>query len=132
MFKRKDQLSEDVLWRVFLNVCQSISRFNVSDPLIVNVHFFKMTAVFGRCATKTGGRPLSVMTHLKKSIVEVKTEENCLAQAPLIAISRVNNVPKNNSFCRGFRLRHLVKNLLETTGFDLTNGAGIPELVSFR
>jgi len=40
---------------------------------------------------KSKGRPLSVMAHLKKSIVEVKAEENCQAHALIIAIARVEN-----------------------------------------
>jgi len=40
---------------------------------------------------KTKGRPLSVMAHLKKSIVEGKAEENCLVHALIIAIARVEN-----------------------------------------
>jgi hypothetical protein len=43
----------------------------------------------GRIATK--GRPLETMVHLKRSIVEVKTEENCLAHALIISIAKLTN-----------------------------------------
>ena len=95
----------------------------------MRVHFFKMSARFGRCAMKTRGTPFSVMAHLKKIFIEVKAEENCLAHALLIAISRVDNDRNYNSYRRGFRLRPLVQNLLETTGIDLSNGVGIPEII---
>ena len=41
-FRRKDQLSSDVIWRVFDKVTQSNSRFNASDTLIVTVHSVTM------------------------------------------------------------------------------------------
>jgi len=76
-FKRKDQLSADVIWRVFEKVSQSNSRFNALDTLVVTVHSLKMPVGFGRCAMKSRGRPLSVMAHLKRSNVVVKAEQNC-------------------------------------------------------
>ena len=69
------------------------------------------------------------MAHLKKSIVELKEDENCLAHVLLIAISRVDKDPNYNSYRRVCRLRPLVQNLLETTGIDLSEGAGITELL---
>ena len=39
------------------------------------------------------GRPLATMVQLKRSIVEVGAEKNCLAQALIIAIARLNNNP---------------------------------------
>ena len=80
----------------------------------------------------TMGRPISVMAHLKKSIIEVKAEDNCLAHALLIATSRVNNDSNYNSYRRGCKIRLAVQNLLETTGIDLSKGAEIPELDRFQ
>jgi hypothetical protein len=77
-FRRKDQLTENVIWKVFEKVSQSNGRFNVLDQLIVEVHSVRIPGGFGG-GVKTKGRPLSVMAHLKKSIVEVKAENNCLA-----------------------------------------------------
>jgi len=68
-FRRKDQLSRDVIWSVFEKVAQSNSRFDASDTLIVTVHSVKMPVGYGKHAMKSIGRPLSVMAHLKKSIV---------------------------------------------------------------
>ena len=85
-FRRKDQLSGEVVWSVFEKVSQSNSRFDALDTLVVTVHSVTMPAGFGR-GIKTKGRPLSVMAHLKRSIVEVKAEESCLAHAIIIAIA---------------------------------------------
>jgi len=72
-FRRKDQLSGDVIWSVFERVSQSNSRFNALDTLVVTVHSVKMPVGFGKRAIKNMGRPLSVMAHLRQSIVEVNT-----------------------------------------------------------
>jgi len=85
-FRRKDQLSREVIWSVFEIVSQSNARFNALDTLVVIVHSVMMPVGFGRVALKSRGRPLSVMAHLKRSIVEVKAEENCLVKALIIAI----------------------------------------------
>jgi len=111
---------------------QSNSRFNALDTLVVTVHSVKMPVGFGKRAIKSRGRVLSVMSRLKKSIVEMKSEENCLAHALIIAISRLENDPKYNSYRRRCRIRPVVQNVCETTGIDLSNGAGIPELVRFQ
>ena len=42
---------------------------------------------------KNMGRPLSVMAHLRKIIIEVKTETNCLAHSLIIAIAKLTNDP---------------------------------------
>ena len=44
----------------------------------------------------------------------------------------MNNNSNYNSYRRGYKIRPAVQNLLETTGIDLTNGAGIPELDRFQ
>ena len=87
-FRRKDQISEEVIWSVFEKVVQSNARFNALDSLVVVVHRVVMPVGFGRSAVKTKGRQLDVMTHLKKSIIQVKADENCLAHALIIAIAR--------------------------------------------
>ena len=73
-FRRKDQLAGEVIWSVFEKVSQSNSRFNALDKLVVTVHSVKMPVGFGR-GVKTKGRPISVMAHLKRSIIEVKAEK---------------------------------------------------------
>jgi len=72
------------------------------------------------------------MAHLKTSIVEVKTEENCLAHALVTSIAKVENDPDYKAYRQGRKIRQVVQTLLETTGIDLSNGAGIPELVRFQ
>ena len=54
------------------------------------VHSVKMPVRFGHVAIQTMDRPLSGMAHLKRSIVEVKAPDICLAHA-IIAISKVDN-----------------------------------------
>ena len=100
-FRRKDQLSGDVIWSVLEKVAQSNARFNALDRLVETAHSVKMPIGFGRVKSK--GRPISVMAHLKRSIVDVKDEENCLAHALIIAISRVNKDPKYESIARDTR-----------------------------
>ena len=78
------------------------------------------------------GRTLPTMAHLNGSIVEVRDEENCLAHALVIAIAGLQNDPKYTSYRKGDKVRPMVKQLLETTGIDLKNGGGIPELTSFQ
>ena len=58
---------------VFEKVVQSNAKFNALDKLIVVVHLVKMPVGFGRVKTKV--RLLSVIAHLKRSIVEVKAEK---------------------------------------------------------
>jgi hypothetical protein len=43
-----------------------------------------MPVGFGR-GTKSRGRPLSLMAHLKTSVVKVQATDNCLAHAIIIA-----------------------------------------------
>jgi hypothetical protein len=81
-----------------------------------------MPVGYGKHAMKSKGRPLSVMAHLKRSIVEVKAEENCLAYALIIAIAKLENNAAYKSYRRGCRIRPAVQNLLETTGIDLSGG----------
>jgi hypothetical protein len=68
-FRRRDQLSIEVIWRLFQKVAQSNSRFNALDPLRINLHCVKMSAGFGKVAHKPKGRSLERMAHLKSSIV---------------------------------------------------------------
>ena len=37
-FRRKDQLSKEVIWSIFNKVAQSNARFNAIDKLVVVVH----------------------------------------------------------------------------------------------
>jgi hypothetical protein len=77
------------------------------DKLVIDVHSVNIPVGFGKKALKTKGRPLSVIAHLKKSIVEVRDEEHCLAHAIIIAIAKVTNDPDYKAFKEGkkFSLR---------------------------
>ena len=46
-FRRKDQVSEEVIWSVFNKVAESNARYNALDKLVVVVHSVKMPVGFG-------------------------------------------------------------------------------------
>ena len=117
---------------MFDNVSQSNARFNATDTLIVMVHSVTMPVGFGGDGMKRKGRPLATMAHLKRSNVKVRAEENCLAHALVIAIAWLNNDTIYTSYRKGDKIRPMVRQLLETTGIDLKNGGGIPELTRFQ
>jgi len=71
-FRRKDQITGDVIWTVFEKVAQSNARFNALDKLVMTVHSVRMPIGHGGGAIATKGRPLDIMVHLKRSIVRVK------------------------------------------------------------
>jgi len=123
-FRRKDQITPDVIWSVLGKVAQSNARFNVLDKLVLTVQSVKMPIGHGRIATN--GRPLETMAHLKRNIVEVKAEENCLAHAKIISIARLTNDSGYKAFRQGNKILRVVDHLLATTDIDLTNGGGIP------
>ena len=100
-FRRKDQLSEEVIWSVFSKVSKSNARFNATDRFIVVIHSVRKPVGFGRTAVKSMGRPLSVMAHVKRSIINVKAETNCSAHALIIAIARLTNDPNYSSYRKG-------------------------------
>jgi len=89
-FRRKDQLSTDVILNVWEKVTRSNSRFNALDKLILDVLSVKIPVRFGR-SIKIKDRSLATFTHLKKSIVRVKIETNCLAHELIIAIAKIND-----------------------------------------
>jgi len=81
---------------------------------------------------KSRGRQLSVMAHLKTSLVEVKASQNCLAHAIIIAIAKVENDPNYKAYRQGRKIRPAVQELLAKTGVDLSEGGAIPELLKFQ
>ena len=85
-----------------------------------------MPVGFWRDGIKQNGRTLTTMIQLKSSIVEVGGEGNCLVHALIIAIAMLNNDPNYNAYRQGRKVRPVVRQLLETTGIDLKNGAKIP------
>jgi hypothetical protein len=117
---------------VFNKVSQSNARFNATDTLIVTVHSVTMPVEFGGDGMKRKGRPLATMAHLKRSIVEVRAKEKCLAHALVIAIARLNNDLNYTSYRKGNKIRPMGHQLIETTGIDLNNECGIPELTTFQ
>jgi hypothetical protein len=92
-FRRRDQLSPEVIWRLFEKVVQSNSRFNALDPQSITLHYVKMPIGFGKKLLKTKGNPLEEMAHLESSIVTVNALQNCLAYALIIANAHVDKNP---------------------------------------
>jgi len=72
------------------------------------------------------------MANVKKRIVEVRAVQNCLAHALVIAFSKVDNDPNYDAFRKGRKIHHAIQTLLEMTVIDLSNGAGISELLHFQ
>jgi hypothetical protein len=106
-------------------------RFNALDKLVMTVHPVKMPVGNGKeIATK--GIPLETMVHLKRSIVKVKAENNCLTHALVTAVAKLTNDPDYKAFIQGRKICLVVDRLLVTTGIDLTNGGVIPELMRFQ
>jgi len=67
-FRRKDQLSADVILNVWEEVTQSNWRFNALDKLVLEIYSVKKPLGFGR-GIKTKGSSLAALAHLKKCIV---------------------------------------------------------------
>jgi len=65
-FRRKDQLSAEVIWSVFEKVSHSNSRFNALDTLVETVHSVRLPVGFGKHAITSRGRPLSVLRTSRK------------------------------------------------------------------
>jgi hypothetical protein len=84
-----------------------------------------MPVVFGR-AMKSKGRPQKVMAQLKRSVVDVKEEDNCLTHALEIAIAKVQNDPNYEVYRKGRKIIPVVRNLLDTISIDLCGSGGFP------
>jgi hypothetical protein len=71
-FRRRDQLTPDVILSVFGKVAQSNARFNALDKLILNIHSVKMPIGNGGGGIDAKGRSLTNMAHLKKVTLKLK------------------------------------------------------------
>jgi len=90
-----------------------------------------MPVGFGKRAIKSRGRLLSVMAHLKTSVVEVKASKNCFAHE-IISIANKENEPDYKEYRKGRKIRPVVQKLLAKTGIDLSEGGRIPEIIKFQ
>jgi hypothetical protein len=131
-FRRRDQLTDEVIWSDFSKVARSNARYNALDRMIVVIHSVKMPVGFGKNAIKSKGRPLSETAHLKRSIIKVKAETKCLAHALIIAIARLTKDPNYISLRKGCKILSEVQRLWQTTGIDLQNGVGVHEIQRFH
>jgi hypothetical protein len=74
-FRRKDQITLDVIWSVFGKVVQSNARFNALDKLVLTVHYVKMPIGNGRVGITAKGKPLETMVQFRDSLfVKVVTK----------------------------------------------------------
>jgi len=92
----------------------------------VNIDSVRIPVRFGNHASKSEGRPLSVMAHLKTSVVELKTEDNCLAHSVTLDIAKADKDPNSESYLHGYMIRSVVRTLLDKTGIDLSGGWRYP------
>jgi hypothetical protein len=100
-FKRRGQLTPNVSWLVFGKLAQHNARFNALDKIVLNIHYVKMPIGNGVDGIASKGRPLANVAHLKTSIVQFKTENNCLAHALVIAVAKLTYCPDYNAFIQG-------------------------------
>jgi hypothetical protein len=121
-----------LIWSVFEKVAQAKARFNAMDKLVVVLHSVRIPVGFGRAPRMTRSRQLANMAHLKPMIIEVKAENNGLVHDLIIAISSLNIDPNYESYRKGYKIRPVFESVLETTGINLANGGGIPELIIFQ
>ena len=117
---------------MFEKVAQSNARYNAMDRVVVVVHTVKIPVGFGRTAQRSKGRTVFNLVHLKRSVIEFKAENNCLAHALIVAIARLEKDPNYQSYRKGNKICPVVVRLLEATDMDLTNRGGIPELIRFQ
>jgi hypothetical protein len=68
---------------------------------------------------------------LKRSIIEVKAENNCLAHSVVIAVAKLTNDPDYKVYRQRRKIHSVADPLLSMTGIDLSNG-GVPELIRFQ
>ena len=71
--------------------------------VIFRVHSVTMIVGFCGDRIKRKGRPLTTLACLKRIIVEVRAEQNCLALALIIAIARLNNDPNYKAYKQRLR-----------------------------
>ena len=98
----------------------------------MTVHSVRMPVGFGKRGMKNRGRPLPVMAHLKRSIIEVKATDNCLAHALIIAIAKLENDTDYKAYRQGRKIRPVVQKVLAETGISLSESRGIPQLIKFQ
>ena len=85
----------------------------------------------GNGGVKAKGRTLDNVSCIKKSIVTVKSRDNCLAHALIIAVAKLENDPNYKAYTNGWKIKTKVNELLATTKINLSNGGGLQELQKF-
>jgi hypothetical protein len=98
--------------------------FNSLDSLTILVHPVVSSVGSGRVTTKV--RPHYVMSHIKRIMIDVKAEINCLVHALIIVVTKATNNSNYKAYRKGWKIFPAVQNSLQTTGIVLSKGAGIP------
>ena len=101
-FRRRDQLTPDVVSGFLRKVVQSNARFGLSDRLEVHLNHVSMPAGNGKKANKTKGWSLDVLSAIKRSIVVVQVAIFCLAHVLIVAMSRESGDSKYKSYRDGY------------------------------
>jgi hypothetical protein len=108
-FRRRDQISSDVIWSVFEKVAQSNAKFNAMDKIVIDVHYVPMPVGSGGITTQ--GKQTSELAHTKTSIVRVKAEKNCLAHVLVIAIAKLTKDLDYKAYRQGKNILPVVQHL---------------------
>jgi hypothetical protein len=117
-----------MVWDVLGKVVQSNARFTLCDRLEVHLDIVKMHASNGKMAEKAKGRPLNVLSAIKRRFTVEKAAFLCMSHALIIAMARVNGDTKYELYRNGKCLKKPVEDLLEVSGVDLSNGGGLEKL----
>jgi hypothetical protein len=88
-----------------------------------------MPVGFGRVKSK--GRPHSVMTHMKKAL-RSQTRNELSGSCSDNSHRKSDKRPYYKAYRRGRKILPAVQTLIATTGIDLSEGAGIPEIDRFQ
>jgi hypothetical protein len=91
-----------------------------------------MPVGFGKRAVKSMGRPLSVMAHVKNSIIEVKAQNKLSGPRINYCHCTVTKDPNYEAYRKGRKILPEVQHLLQTTGIDLQQGGGVREIQQFQ
>lgn len=126
--RRSDQISADVVWSVMSKIIQSNARFLINDKITIHVDHVRMPLGNGRSFLKTNGQSVDTVSHLKRSIVEVKAKHQCLIHALIIAIAKVDKDPNYISYRDGYKINQKVLDLIEKSHVNVNLGGGVNEL----
>ena len=98
----------------------------------MTVHSVTMPVGLAGEGMKRKGRPLANVVQVKRSIIEVRAEENCLAHALVIAIARLHNDPYYKAYSQGRKIRTVVPRITRDNRYGFEERCRIPEIARFQ